>query len=155
MRLRARPRQSLRIGRASRTEARGISYMSFFLLAGMRSDDGQKAAPRGIPPLPEDCASALWAGLAADARAFHLLAGAPGLGTAGGGCKRSFSGAAATFFGCHIDGQRGRACRRRPSCRLQRHEAASAPCSVCLSVCLVWSVCLFVCLVCRLSVCRS
>ena len=40
-RLRERPRQSLRIGGASRTEARGISYMSFFPLAGMRSDGGQ------------------------------------------------------------------------------------------------------------------
>ena len=34
-RLRVRPRQSLRIGRASRTEARGISYMSYFL--GLRN----------------------------------------------------------------------------------------------------------------------
>ena len=63
-RLRARPRQSLRIGRASRTEARGISYIIFF--------PSRHALRRRPISRPEDCASALWAGLAADAAPIYL-----------------------------------------------------------------------------------
>ena len=58
-------------GSAPRLKQGAFIFCHFFL-AGMRSDGGQQAAPRGIAPLPEDCASALWAGLAADAAPIYL-----------------------------------------------------------------------------------